>query len=76
MPGRGVPLDPSMAIRPPSYTPPPGARHPGGSGMLPDDDDAYDAPWDMAANPALPANVSKLLMTKHIKGFLLKLKDI
>lgn len=58
MPGRGVPLDPSMAIRPPSYTPPPGARHPGGSGMLPDDDDAYDAPWDMAANPALPANVS------------------
>ncbi|XP_071034672.1 cell adhesion molecule Dscam1 isoform X7 [Parasteatoda tepidariorum] len=38
--------------RPPSYTPPMGARHPVG---IPDDDDAYDAPWD-TANPGVPAN--------------------
>ncbi|KFM75656.1 hypothetical protein X975_20656, partial [Stegodyphus mimosarum] len=38
--------------RPPSYTPPMGQRHPVG---IPDDDDAYDAPWDMA-NPGVPGN--------------------
>lgn len=42
-----------VAARPPSYTPPMGARHPVG---IPDDDDAYDAPWDMA-NPGAPGNV-------------------
>ncbi|GFR22285.1 down syndrome cell adhesion molecule [Trichonephila clavata] len=39
--------------RPPSYTPPMGGRHPVG---IPDDDDAYDAPWDMANPGGVPAN--------------------
>ncbi|GBM66129.1 Down syndrome cell adhesion molecule [Araneus ventricosus] len=39
--------------RPPSYTPPMGARHPVG---VPDDDDAYDAPWDMANPGGQPGN--------------------
>ncbi|KAF8764132.1 Down syndrome cell adhesion molecule like protein [Argiope bruennichi] len=41
------------AARPPSYTPPMGARHPVG---VPDDDDAYDAPWDMANPGGQPGN--------------------
>ncbi|GIY73266.1 down syndrome cell adhesion molecule-like protein 1 homolog [Caerostris extrusa] len=39
--------------RPPSYTPPMGGRHPVG---VPDDDDAYDAPWDMANPAGVPGN--------------------